>query len=194
MYSQEEYLRFENEALERSEFLQGILVPKEAEMPDHNIVKENLIGGLGIIFKKSGVCKSFSSTQRIYVPSIYSYFYPDILVVCGPNKYGEVDCDSIANPSVIIEILSPSTVEHDCGLKFKLYRHIETLQEYITIDSRKPYAQVFRRMPDNQWILADDAFSLADSITIQTIGATLQMADLYDGTENVSSLVPPPKE
>lgn len=51
-----------------------------------------------------------------------------------------------------------------------------------------------KSMPDNQWILADEAFSLTETIAIQTIGATLQMADLYDGTENVSSLLPPPKE
>ena len=194
MYSEEEYLRLENEALERSEFLQGMLIPKEAEGPDHNIIKEHVIGELGMIFKKSRVCKSCSSTQRVSVPSISSYFYPDILVVCGPNKYGVLDCNSIINPSVIIEILSPSTCEYDRDEKFKLYRDMETLQEYVTIDSRKANAQVFRRMADNQWVLADDAFSLAESITIQTIGATLQMADLYDGTENVSSLLPPPEE
>ncbi|SEJ44044.1 Endonuclease, Uma2 family (restriction endonuclease fold) [Dyadobacter sp. SG02] len=194
MYSEEEYLRLEKDALERSEFLEGMLIPKDAEGPDHNIVKEHVIGELGMILKKSIVCKSFSSTQRVFVPSICSYFYPDILVVCGSNRYGMLDRITIVNPSVVIEILSPSTCEYDCGPKFKLYRDIETLQEYVTIDSRKPYAQVFRRMADNQWILADDAFSLAESITIQTIGATLQMADLYDGTENVSSLLPPPKE
>jgi len=194
MYSEEEYLRLENVALERSEFLRGLLIPKEAEAPDHNLIKEHVIGELGLILRKGKICKSSSGTQRVFVPSISSYFYPDILVVCGPNKYGVLDCNSITNPSVIIEILSPSTHEYDRGEKFKLYRDIDTLQEYVTIDSRKAGAQVFRRMPDNQWILADDAFSLTESITIQTIGATLQMADLYDGTENVSSLLSPPEE
>jgi Uma2 family endonuclease len=194
MYSEEEYLRLENDAFEKSEFFQGQIIKMAGAAPNHNRVKENVAIEVGIVLKKNKSCRSSSSDQRIYIPANSLYTYPDILIVCGPNKFSKLDRITITNPSVIIEILSPSTVDYDRGQKFKLYRDIETLQEYVTIDSRKADAQVFRRMPDNQWILADDAFSLTETITIQTIGATLLMADLYDGTENVSSLLPPPKE
>lgn len=194
MYSEEEYLRLENDAFEKSEYFQGQIVKMAGAAPNHNRVKENVSIEVGIVLKKNKSCRSSSSDQRIHIPVNSLYTYPDIIIVCGPNKFSKLDRITIINPSVIIEILSPSTTDYDRGQKFKLYRDIETLQEYVTIDSRKADAQVFRRMPDNQWILADDAFSLTETITIQTIGATLQMADLYDGTENVSSLLPPPKE
>jgi Uma2 family endonuclease len=194
MYSEEEYLRLENDAFEKSEYFQGQIIKMAGAAPNHNRVKENVSIEIGIVLKKNKSCRSSSSDQRIHIPANSLYTYPDILIVCGPNKFSKLDRMTITNPSVIVEILSPSTCEYDRGEKFKLYRDIETLQEYVTVDSRKASAQVFRRMPDNQWILADDAFSLTESITIQTIGATLQMADFYDGTENVSSLLPPPKE
>lgn len=194
MYSEEEYLRLENDAFEKSEYFQGQIIKMSGASPNHNRVKENVSIEVGIVLKKNKSCRSSSSDQRIHIPANSLYTYPDIVIVCGPNLFSKLDRITIINPSVIIEILSPSTCEYDRGQKFKLYRDIETLQEYVTIDSRKADAQVFRRMPGNQWILADDAFSLTETITIQTIGATLQMADLYDGTENVTSLVPPPKE
>jgi Uma2 family endonuclease len=194
MYSEEEYLRLENDAFEKSEYFEGQIIKMSGAAPNHNRVKENTAIEIGIVLKKNKSCRSSSSDQRIHIPANSLYTYPDIVIVCGPNKFSKLDRITIVNPSVVIEILSPSTCEYDRGLKFKLYRDIETLQEYVTIDSRKPYAQVFRRMADNQWILADDAFSLTESISIQTIGATLQMADIYDGTENVSGLFPAPKE
>ena len=194
MYSEEEYLRLENDALEKSEYFQGQIIKMAGAGPNHNRVKDNVIGEIYPVLKKNKSCKSSSSDQRIHIPANSLYTYPDIIIVCGPNKFSKLDRITIVNPSVIIEILSPSTTDYDRGQKFKLYRDIETLLEYVTIDSRKADAQVFRRMPDNQWILADDAFSLTETITIQTIGATLQVADLYDVAENVSSLLSPPKE
>ncbi len=194
MYSEEEYLRIENGAFEKSEYFRGQIIKMAGAAPNHSRVKENVAIEVGIVLKKNKSCRSSSSDQRIHIPANSLYTYPDIVIVCGPNKFSKLDRITIVNPSAIIEILSPSTCEYDRGEKFKLYRDIETLQEYVTIDSRKASAQVFRRMPDNQWILAGDAFSLTESITIQTIGATLQMADLYDGTENVSSLLPPSEE
>lgn len=194
MYSEEEYLRLENDAFEKSEYFQGQIIKMAGAAPNHNRVKENVIGEIYPVLKKGKSCRSSSSDQRIHIPANSLYTYPDIVIVCGPNKFSKLDRITIINPSVIIEILSASTIDYDRSLKFKLYRDIESLQEYVTIDSRKASAQVFRRMPDNQWILADDAFSLTESITIRTIGATLQMADLYEGTENVSNLLPPSEE
>jgi Uma2 family endonuclease len=194
MYSEEEYLRLENDAFEKSEFFQGKIVKMAGAAPNHNRIKENVIGEIYPALKKGKSCKSYSSDQRIHIPSNSLYTYPDIIIVCGSNKFAELDRNTLVNPSVIIEILSPSTSEYDRSKKFRLYRDIETLQEYVIVDSLTIEALVYRRTPDNQWLLADDAFSLTDTITIQTIGATLQMTDLYDGTENVSSLFPTLKE
>lgn len=194
MYSEEEYLRLENEAFEKSELYQGKIAMMAGAAPNHNRVKENTSVEIGIVLKKNRSCKSYSSEQRIHIPYNSLYTYPDIIVVCGPNKYSELDRNTIVNPSVIVEVLSPSTVDYDRINKFRLYRDIQSLQEYVLISSLNVAAEVFRRTAENRWLLADDAFALNEAITIQTIGATLQMADLYEGTENVSSLFPAPKE
>ena len=194
MYSEEEYLRLENDAFEKSEFFQGKIVMMAGATPNHNRIKDNIVGGIYSVLKKGKSCKSYSSDQRIHVPTNSVYTYPDIVIVCGPIKFAEFDRNTIVNPSVIIEVLSPSTADYDRGLKFRLYRDIDSLQEYVTIDSLMAQSEVWRRNADNQWVLVGDAFSLTESITIQTIGATLAMADLYDGSENVNSLLPPPEE
>lgn len=193
MYSEEEYLRLENDAAEKSEFFQGKIVMMAGAAPNHNRIKENIVGELYAVLKKKS-CKSYSSDQRIHIPSNSLYTYPDILIVCGPNKYAESDRNSIVNPTVIIEVLSASTSDYDRGEKFRRYRDIDTLQEYITIHSLHVEATVYRRTQGNEWLLAGDAISLHDSITIQSIGATILLSDLYDGTDNVSSLFPAPKE
>jgi Uma2 family endonuclease len=194
MYSEEEYLRLENEAFERSEFYQGKVVMMAGATPNHNRIKDNLIGEIYPVLKKGKSCRSYSSDQRIHIPFNSLYTYPDVAIVCGPVKYAELDRNTILNPSVIVEVSSPSTMEYDRINKFRLYRDIESLKEYVIISSMSIAAEVFRRTANNQWLLADDAFALSEAITIQTIGATLQMTDLYDGTENVSSLFPAPKE
>lgn len=194
MYSEEEYLRLENDAFEKSEFIEGKIVMMAGATPNHNRIKENIIGEIYPVLKKGKSCKSYSSDQRIHIPADSAYTYPDIVIVCDPSKFAEFDRNTIVNPSVIVEVLSPSTADYDRGLKLRLYRDIESLLEYVIIDSLSVQAEVWRRNTNNQWVLADDSFFLTGSITIQTIAATLQMADLYDGTENVTSLLSPPKE
>lgn len=194
MYSEEEYLRLEDQAFEKSEFYRGKIVMMAGAAPNHNRIKDNLIGEIYSILKKGKSCRSYSSDQRVHIPYNTLYTYPDVVIVCGTPVFAERDRNSITNPSVIIEVLSPSTALYDLTKKFRLYRDIESLKEYVIIDSLSEAAEVWRRTADNHWLLSDDAFSLNESITIQTIGATLQMADLYDGTENVSSLFPTPKE
>ena len=86
-----------------------------------------------------------SSDQRVNVPTGSMYAYPDIVVVCGPVQYHDDVPDTLTNPMLIVEVLSPGTVAFDKGKKFALYRYLPTFQEYMLIDSEKIRAEVYRK-------------------------------------------------
>jgi Uma2 family endonuclease len=185
IHSEEGYLALEMKADYKSEYFRGEIFMMAGATPNHNRIKENLSIEIGIGLKNKKSCRSYSSDQRIHIPENSLYSYPDIVVVCGSNKYAEKDKNTIINPAVLIEVLSESTGAYDRGDKFRFYRDIESLKEYILVNSINVGVEVYRRTEDNHWLLAEDAYKLSDSITIQSIDATLHLSDLYEGTDNV---------
>jgi Uma2 family endonuclease len=185
IHSEEGYLALEMKADYKSEYFRGEIFMMAGATPNHNRIKENLSIEIGIGLKNKKSCRSYSSDQRIHIPENSLYSYPDIVVVCGSNKYAEKDKNTIINPAVLIEVLSESTGAYDRGDKFRFYRDIESLKEYILVNSINVGVEVYRRTEDNHWLLAEDTYKLSDSITIQSIDATLHLSDLYEGTDNV---------
>ena len=185
MYTEEDYLRMEEKASYKSEYFRGEIFMMAGGTPNHNRVKENLSVEIGITLKSKRSCRSYSSDQRIHIPENSLYTYPDVVVVCGPNQYSAQNSNTITNPSVVIEVISQGSGSYDRGDKFRLYRDIESLQEYILVNSLNVGVEIYRRTEDNHWLLAQDAYKLTDSVTIQSIDATLLLLDLYAGTDNV---------
>ena len=185
IYTETEYFQLEEKASYKSEYFKGEIFMMAGGTPNHNRIKENLSVEIGIILKKRKTCRSYSSDQRIHIPENSLYTYPDIAVICGPNEYSEKDKNTITNPTVIIEVISNSTGAYDRGDKFRLYRDIESLQEYILVNSINVGVETYRRTADNHWLLAEAWYKLSDVTTIQSIEASILLSDLYDGTENV---------
>lgn len=191
--SPDEYLRLERAAEFRSEYVNGEIIPVGSDLPDtmagattnHNRVKENLTGELYIHFKGNKRCRSYSSDQRVNVPTDSLYAYPDVVVVCGPNEYHSELHDTLTNPALIIEVLSPSTATFDRGEKFALYQQSVSLQEYVLIDSGKIRAEVFRKHEQGYWFLASEADKPNEAIELATIGLTLALSDVYAETEDI---------
>ena len=184
-YTQEEYLQMEIESEYKSEYFRGEIFMMAGGTPNHNRIKENLSVEIGITLKSKKSCRSYSSDQRIHIPENSLYTYPDLVVVCGPNQYSARDRNTITNPTIIIEVISQSSGAYDRGDKFRLYRDISTLQEYVIVNSLNVGVEIYRRTADSHWLLAEDAYKLSDSVTIQSIEATLLLSDLYVGTEDV---------
>jgi Uma2 family endonuclease len=184
-YSEGEYLYLEDSADSRSEYFQGEIYNMPINNVNHNCIKQNFSGEIGTILKNKESVQSYSSNQRVHISKNSFYGYPDLLIVCGLNQYAEKDKNTIINPTVLIEVLSESTGAYDRGDKFRFYRDIDSLREYILVNSINIGVEVYRRTDDNHWLLAEDAYKLSDSITIQSIDAILHLADLYDGTDNV---------
>jgi Uma2 family endonuclease len=185
IYSEEDYLRLEEKAAYKSEYFRGEIFMMAGGTPNHNRIKENLSIEIGVTLKKRKSFRSYSSDQRIHIPENSLYTYPDVVVVCGSNQYADKDKNTITNPTIIIEVVSQGSGAYDRGDKFRLYRDIDSLQEYVLVNSLHVGIEVYRRTEDNHWLLAEDAYKLTDSVTIASIEATLLLSDLYAGTDNV---------
>lgn len=190
--SPDEYLRLERAAAFKSEYVNGEIIPMGSELPNdmagattnHNRIKENLVGEFYIHLKGTG-CRSYSSDQRVNVPTNSIYAYPDIVVVCGTNQYHTDMHDTLTNPALIVEVLSPGTAAFDQGEKFALYRHSTSLQEYVLIDSEKIRAEVFRKHSEGYWFIASEADKPSETIELASIGLTLALSDVYAETEGI---------
>lgn len=165
MYSAEAYLELERAADYKSEYYGGEIFAMASVGLNHNRIKENLSGEIGF-FLKGKSCQGFSSDMRVHIPENAFYTYPDLLILCGKPEFLDRKTDTILNPSVIIEVLSPSIGEYDRGQKFHLYRSISSLVEYVLIDSRKLMAEVYRKADNGLWVLASEAYAIDGAIEI----------------------------
>lgn len=188
----DEYLRLERAAEFRSEYVNGEIIPMGGDRSEtmagastnHNRIKENAIGEF-YIHLRGKPCRSYSSDQRVNVPTDSLYAYPDIVVVCGPNQYHDDLRDTLTNPKLVVEVLSPGTAAFDRGEKFSLYRHSPSFEEYLLIDAEKIRAEVFRKHPEGYWFIASEASQPNHAIELTSIGLTLTMATLYAETDGI---------
>lgn len=176
-----DYLAFERSAEQKHEFLNGEAFAMAGASREHNILKENLSVELGGRLK-GGPCRTFSSDQRVKVERTGLYTYPDLVIVCGQATYDPDDRDTLVNPQVIFEILSPSTESYDRGAKFRHYQRLPSVKEYVLVSQDQVQLERFVRQPDETWVLKtfdgeDGEFSLV------TVAVTVPLADLYRGVE-----------
>ncbi|MBX3253620.1 MAG: Uma2 family endonuclease [Chitinophagaceae bacterium] len=178
--SPSEYLEAERSSEHKNEYYDGHIYAMSGASLKHNMIEANLVGNL-FSFLEGRHCRVLPSNMRVSTPSSDAYMYPDVTIVCGEPQLEDNQFDTLLNPSVIIEILSPSTSGVDKGRKFFFYREIPSLQEYIMINSIKRYIIVARRQHDHSWIfenLASDSMELH----IHTIGFSLTLQKIYNGT------------
>ena len=182
-FSIEEYLEMEEASMEKHEYYQGEIFAMSGVKVPHLIVHKNLMSKLYI--KLSGKkCQPYGSDARIHIPENTLFTYPDISIICGEIITRDNDDFNILNPTIIIEILSKSTKNYDRGDKFKLYRDIPTLKEYILVDSESVHIEVFRLNEKNHWEL-EEYNSLKGELYVQTINEKILIADIYEGMKLV---------
>ena len=174
----EQYLEIERKAEFKSEYYQGEMFAMAGAGYVHNLITANLITTLNQQLR-SRPCQTLSGDMRIHVPASDLYTYPDASVVCGEPRFLGDRTDTLLNPKLIIEVLSPSTERYDRGRKFEHYRSVESVAEYLLVSSDRINAELFTRQSDGSWNLK--TFNqLEDSLDIQSIGVRLTVADLYD--------------
>ncbi len=153
-YSLEQYLDFENHSPERHEYFRGDIFSMTGGSRRHG----RIIGNLYYYSRKElegTPCEPHISDQRIAVSAAELHTYPDMALVCGPVEYHPVDRDAIVNPSVLFEVLSPTTERYDRGKKFELYRNLASLQEYVLVAQDAPHIERFIRQDGGSWKLVE---------------------------------------
>jgi Uma2 family endonuclease len=175
-----EYLEYQQNSTQKYEYYRGEIFSMAGAKITHNIIATNLLASLSHALKGKS-CRPFNSDQRIHIPSNTLFTYPDISVVCGEILTLNNDQVNVLNPSVIIEVLSPGTKGYDRGEKFRLYRDILALKEYILVDSDTVLAEAFRLNSQYVWELQEYR-KLSATLQLLVIGVSLAMRDIYEGT------------
>lgn len=147
-----EYLEWEATQDTRSEFIDGRVYAMAGGTLAHNAA--TLATGATLRqHLKGGPCRAYVSDVRVQVQASNSFFYPDVVVGCQPVDLSDPQSMALAEPRVIVEVLSPSTAAFDRGGKFAHYRLLDSLQEYVLIDPDTAQVDVFRRNAANRWEL-----------------------------------------
>jgi len=152
----------------------------------HNLIVLNLAGELRQQLRKAP-CRAYVNDMRVRVNATGMYTYPDAVVVCGEPQFLDETRDTLLNPRLIVEVLSPSTEFYDRVRKFEHYRSVESVSEYLLVSSERVRTELYTRQSDNRWLLTT-ADRMEDSLDLQSVGVRLALADLY---EKVDLTAPP---
>ena len=175
----EDYLVMERLSPVKHEYIDGEIVQMAGASREHAIISLNINASLNIQLKGRD-CTTYSSDLRVHIPAANVYTYPDGVVVCGESEFlEEPSPDTLLNPTLIVEVLSPSTAIYDQGAKFEYYRSIPSLRQYLLVWQDKKRAALYSRLEDGDWLLRDFIGDEA-RIEIDSVGCVLSMADIYD--------------
>ena len=176
--SVEEYLEMEVNSEIKHEYYQGEIFAMAGASDEHNKVVVNTLLSIGNQLKGKP-CRPYVADLRMAVQQKLFYTYPDISVICGKLEKTDDKFDTATNPTVIIEVLSESTKDYDRGSKFKLYRDLATLKDYILIDSTGLMGiEHFSLNENGHWVL-HEYNAENQTIYIPSIDVTLLMSDIY---------------
>lgn len=178
--SPEDYLRLERDAEHKHEYYDGEIRAMAGAGYLHNLICANLTITIGSQLRGKG-CSVVGSDQRLQILSGSAFTYPDITVVCGKPEFNEEKKpDTLLNPTLLIEVLSPSTGQHDRSDKFMLYRQVPSLQQYLMIDSGSIHAELYTRDDLGRWIFTETRDPAA-VLDLAGIGCQVPLAEVYAG-------------
>jgi Uma2 family endonuclease len=153
-FTPQEYLARERASLDsKSEYVNGHIYAMGGASHAHNQIVFNLARELGNQIR-GGPCSASVNDMRVKVPRTEMYTYPDVVVVCGEPQLEDDHFDTLLNPAIIIEVLSPSTERYDRGDKWAHFRQLETLQTYVLVAQDEMRVETFTRRGD-EWIYAE---------------------------------------
>jgi Uma2 family endonuclease len=177
----EEYLAIERKAEFKSEFYRGEMFAMAGASRRHNIVAWNIAQSLGPQLR-GRKCEAYLSDMRVRVTATGFYTYPDVTVGCGKPEFLDSREDTLLNPTVLVEVLSPSTETRDRGWKLDHYWRLESLQEYVIVAQARPHVVRYTRDADGEWRVK--MFSnLSDGVELSSIDCKLTLAETYERVE-----------
>jgi Uma2 family endonuclease len=181
IFTVQEYLEMEEASEGKHEYYRGEIFAMSGGTITHNIISLKVASRLEQKLRGKS-CTPYNSDQRIYIEKNGLFTYPDISVICGEVETRDYDENNITNPVIIIEVLSPSTRNYDRGDKFRLYRDIAGLREYILIDSEAIAIEAFRVNLEGLWEL-EEYKTKEEVLQLRTIQVSIPLLEIYEGTK-----------
>ncbi|MGZ8842294.1 MAG: Uma2 family endonuclease [Pyrinomonadaceae bacterium] len=178
LVSPEEYLRLERQAEYKSEYLNGEIFAMTGASRNHNLITVNISRELSQQLK-GRPCEVYSADMRVKVLWNGLYTYPDVAVVCGEPKFEDGQIDTLLNPTVLFEVLSPSTERYDRIAKSSYYRTIDSLKEHLLVAQDEVRLEQYVRQADGQWLLFE-YLTLESTVRLDSLESSLLLADVYE--------------
>jgi Uma2 family endonuclease len=171
----QDYLAWERGQSTRHEYDHGHIRMMGGASRQHARIVLNVARHLDALLE-SGGCEVYANDLRVQLATVH-YVYPDIVAACAPLVWLDHSFDTLINPQVIIEVLSPSTAAYDQGRKAAAYRALPSLTDYVLIDSEQMGIQHFSRQ-GTAWVFYDLA-TPHDTLTLDGLGVQLSLSTIY---------------
>jgi Uma2 family endonuclease len=179
-WSAQAYLDFERKSTARHALIDGELYLMAGASENHNLITANIIITLGMQLR-GRPCKLYPSDMRVKIHDLGNYHYPDVSVVCGEAQIEDHHQDTLLNPTLLVEVLSPSTEAYDRGRKFAEYRTISSLQTVVFVAQDHAHIEVFVRQDLATWEFSEVKASVGrNAVDLASIGCQLSLAEVYD--------------
>ncbi|HEV2764209.1 MAG TPA: Uma2 family endonuclease [Pyrinomonadaceae bacterium] len=173
----EEYLAFERQCEYKNEYYNGEVFAMTGASLRHNTITLNISGELRQQLK-GRPCVAHASEMRVQIPHTTNYFYPDVVVTCGEPQLADSYFDTLLNPTLVVEVLSPSTEAFDRGRKFEQYRKIGSLMEYVLVAQDRVHVERYGRQPQGDWLLSE--FNDPEgTLKLTSVECELSMSEIY---------------
>ena len=175
-FTPEQYLTFDRSSTVRHEYMFGDVIPIQAGTAAHARIIANTTRAMGN--RLSGACADYSSSLRVCVDAKAAYAYPDLSIVCGTPEYLDSQKDTLTNPKLIVEVLSPSTENYNLGKKARLYWNIASLTGLIFIAQNEVWIEYWFRAPEGKWD-RQQIVGLHDALRIDLCSSDIPVAEIY---------------
>jgi Uma2 family endonuclease len=172
----QEYLNQERSSPTKHEYVAGELFAMAGGTPEHAALAAAFTVALGRLLENKP-CRVFSSDLRVRVEEIDFSTYPDLTVVCGKLETSATDPDAVTNPTLILEVLSPSTEAYDRGQKAAYYRRIRSLNEYVIVSQAEKHVEVYRRNEQGRWELGE--YVEGQEVELTSLGVRIPIDRIY---------------
>jgi Uma2 family endonuclease len=178
----DEYRAIAETAEERLEYRNGEIFTMSGGTANHSEIACNLIFYLRFL-RRDADLRIYNGDMRIWIPEFDCGTYADVLVINGQPEFNGTRTDEILNPSLIVEVLSPSTQDYDRGEKFRKYRSISSLAEYLLISQSEPYIEHYFKLDSKSENSDIWQFQISDrldqKITLPSLNIDIPLAEIY---------------
>jgi Uma2 family endonuclease len=178
-YTPEEYLELEEKSEFKNEYIDGEIIPMTGGTTNHNEISGNFYLHFKLKMRNQNY-KIYMGDVKLWLERYQIYTYPDIMVIQGEPIYQGTGTTQVTNPLMIVEVLSKSTINYDKTDKFRFYRSLPELKEYIMINQYECFIEQFAKNAEGQWVLTEYE-SVNDILSLKSIDFQIPFSDIYEG-------------